>query len=489
MATLLGWTTTGDVPVAALSFPAVAPGVPSAWQDLRLWNDRLAAGADDARSVRLSALAKARGASVPFEASGVPVLDFRAVEIDVFGAGVQSIGTASEIVLPDIAAGEFIAIRARVRGPAGFALAAADVLLRLTDDPYEELGNTAPTPGGIDLGQRFSQLFEGGLVTETSSPSTSITLAAGAAQIASSIRGWATQDLALGSLDGDGAALASGEAYGALIVATLAGPVVVKGSKVTGSPAPGDFPLKPLGTVALASAIQGFGVNVETADIVDLRTMGGFAVSAVGGLGLSAGKGIAIVGTRRVRADVATAFAAGASLADAVLWLDERRQLVSTDGSPLVPGEPLLRYSTDGTTVTATEDLRRVAGAWRCASIALPGLVTGEWSPVPICPAGIEVCPIRGVVVSVGDDPVTLGGTAGSWEIEVEAFVAGAWVSIYPDGAPTIAFDAALPWVAITPQLLHFEAPMLRARVVALPTGGTLAPIGVTVLYRAAYVG
>jgi len=489
MPTKLSWTDDADEPVTSLTFASFAPGSPSAWQDLRLWNDRLSEGADDARSVRLSAMAKPRGASVPYEATGVPVLTYHAIEVEIVGAGIVALGTSSEIVVPDIAAGEFVAVRVRVRAPAGFSLAAADVLLRLSDDPYEELGNAAPSPGGIDLGQSFSQLFEGGAVTETSSPSTSVTVAAGAAQVGGRIRGWATQDLVLGSLDGDGDALASGEAYGALVVETLDGPAVVKGIKVTGSPAPGDFPLAPLGAVPLASAIQGFGVNVENADITDLRVMGGFAVAATGGLGLSAGKGIAIVGTRRVRADVATSFTAEASVTGAVLWLDERRQLVATDGSALVPGEPLLRYSTDATTVTATEDLRRVAGPWLRGSAMLPGLVADEVAPIALPPGGIEICPLSGVVVSVGDDPATLANTSVDWEIEIEAFIAGTWTTIYADGAPTIAFDAALPWTAPTPQLLHFEAPMLRARVVSVPTGGDLAPIAVSVLYRAAYAG
>jgi hypothetical protein len=93
------------------------------------------------------------------------------------------------------------------------------------------------------------------------------------------------------------------------------------------------------------------------------------------------------------------------------------------------------------------------------------------------------------VVVSVGDDPATLANTSVDWVIEVEALLSGAWTSIYPDGPPTIAFDAALPWVAPTPQSIAFEAPMLRARVVSVPTGGTLAPIVVSVLYRVACAG
>ena len=489
MPTDLEWTDAANTPIAALTFAAVAPGVASAWQNLRLWNDRDSSGADDARGVRLSALAKARGASVPYEATGIPILTYRAIEIDVTGAGIRSLGTSAEIVLPDIAAGEFLAIRARVRGPAGFALAAADVLLRLTDDPYEDLGNAAPTPGGIDLGQTFTQLFEGGAVSEDSPASEFVAVARGAAQVAGRMRAWADQTLELGPDDGDAATLASGESYGALVVVGPGGLEVVKGSKVTGSPAPGDFPLTPLDTVPLASAIQRFGENVETADLVGLRTIGGFKVSATAGFGLSIGKGIGIVGTRRVRGDVAIPFAAGASLTDAVLWLDERRQAISTDGTPLVPGEPLARYSTNGSAVTAIEDLRRVAGAWPVVSASLPGAAGGESAILAIPSSGIEICPIRGVITSLGDTPGALGNTSGEWEIDVEALIGGTWTSIYPDGAPTIAFDAASSWVTVTPQLMHFEAPALRVSLLAVPTGGTLAPLSVSVAYRAAYVG
>lgn len=489
MPPILEFTDAADVHVDTLVFAAVAPGVPGDWQDLRIWNDRLALGADTARTPRLYALAKPRGASVPFEASGVPVLTYRAIEVDVVGSGVRSLGVAADIVLPDISPETFLAIRIRVRAPSGFTLAAADVQLSFDDDPYQDLGNAAPSPGGLDFGQAYSQLFEGGAVTETGSPSTSVTVAGGAAQVDGRIRGWATADYALGSLDGDAVALASGETYGALVTVGLGGPHVVKGSKVTGSPAPADFPLVPLGEVLLAKAIQAFGANVLTADITDLRVVGGFAVSAPGGLGLRVGPGIGIIGRRRVRSDVVTDFTAAASVTDAVLWRNEQRELVSTDGTPLEPGEALCRYSTDGSAVIATEDLRRVAGPWLSASIALPGLVTGEWAQAQLPSGGVEICPLRGVLVGVGDDPVTLGGTSGAWEVEIELWLSGAWATIYPDGAPSIAFDAALTWIAPTPQVLHFEAPMIRARLVTLPAGGSLAPIGVTIRYRAAYAG
>jgi hypothetical protein len=489
MTTRLEWTTDADVHVDALTFASVAPGSPSAWQDLRLWNDRTALGADTARAVRVSALAKPRGASVPYEASGVPVLNWRAIEVDVAAQGIRSLGVAAEISIPDIPAESFIAVRVRVKAPAGFSLDAADVLLRLADDPYEDLGSAAPSPGGLDLGFPLTQIFEGGLVEPTGPTSDAVTVAAGAGQFVGRLSAWPETEVTLGSLDGAAEALTAGQAYPALIVVDTDGPRVVKGLRVTSPPPSDSYPATPAGAYALAKAVQRFGEDVESADLTDLRVLGGFAVSAPGGLGLLVGPGASIVGTRRVRADIATSFTAEASVTDQILGLDEQRQVVSFDGVPPYPTEPLARYSTDGSAVTSYFDLRRVAGPWRVGSAALPGLVAGEIAPILSALGGVEICPIRGVVVSVGDDPATLANTSVDWVVEIEAFLAGAWTSIYPDGPPTIAFDAALPWVAPPPQSIAFEAPMLRARVVSVPTGGDLAPIAVSVLYRVACVG
>lgn len=489
MPTRLEWTTDADVPVATLTFASVAPGAASAWQDLRLWNDRTALGADTARAVRVSALAKPRGASVSYEASGVPVLTWRAIELDVAGQGIRSLGVAAEISIPDIAAEAFVAVRVRVKAPAGFSLAAADVLLRLSDDPYEDLGSAAPAPGGLDLGFPLTQLLEGGLVAPTGPASTAVAVAAGAGQFVGRLAAWPATDVTLGSLDGAAEALTTGQAYPAIIVVDTAGPRVVKGLRVTAPPPSDSYPATPAGTYALAKAVQRYGANVEAGDLTDVRVIGGFAVSEAGGLGLLVGPGVSLVGNRRVRADISTSFTAAASVTDRTLWLDESRQIVSTDGSALIPGEALARYSSDASAITALTDLRRVAGPWLSASIALPGLATGEKQQAQLPPGGVEICPLRGVVVGVGDDPVTLGGTSGAWQVEIEAWIAGAWTSIYPNGAPSIAYNAALTWAAPTPQVLHFEAPMIRARLVTLPAGGTLAPIGVTIRYRAAYAG
>ena len=510
-APILRWYNTSEVQIAAaLSFTSVAPGTPSAAQEVWLINNKDGVDAETARNLRLKVLVRDPG-ETDYQADGREFVDDRYVEVRIKGGYNQNVqttaytklGAGSYLSLPELANDEGVKLEIRANTTLDASTDAVEVLFRIHSSESEALatGHTESGPDGVLLGLgdgSMSYLLKIGSPTAwadlAENPSAAddqvfvpdvVAICAGEPHVK------LEHLYELDDVDGDAATLASGESYYALLYVDTAGAVTdARGSKVTDPLTEDDKPDPPADCVAtLAYVKRAFDGIIEDADIENVWSEGAYTFLHDGLTGY--------VGPGKSRVDNSITshdYYQTVTLTDDAtnyLWRQKDGSLaITTDGSK-PSGHPRARLdyvlTVAGGVVTATQDRRRFIGG---APLALhfrwdSTLAGGQQEfAVLYVPQGARLRPLRGVAVALDDQGSGTSSGATTFDFNY-SYQGGSWTTLYTsqgseDRRPSIAYDATDCTDSDSqPEVVTFKGGIYRFRadVDAIPSGGT-APSG-----------
>lgn len=485
--------TDGTTPVTSLTFTGLVPGVLSAWQTVRLYNDQDGAASSDALlGRRLRALARTASPS-PFVAEGHPLVDLNAVFVQILGGdatdavpgGVQGLGVGSTLAIPSLASTEYVELRVAVRLPNGSTLTDADVAFALDPAAFDQLGDGGPLLGrGIEdgIGQRnVSALLKAFTATPNGSPDAFVNFTdeIGVLQGRPIVKLEGDQEFT--NADGSAATLASGEAYAAFVSSNR---TITKGNKATAPLTEANYPTLPDGHKLLAIVTRPFSGLISASEIQNVAAPIGFDYLGASGRVISVSGGRCAVGSNLAYVAGSLSIEITASTTEVVYLLGDGS--LSLDPSAGLDAKPLWQFTADGSSITAYKDLRQFAsgGAVRVLSSFLSGSSSGNkaYVALPIGPP-ISFHPLRAVrAVLAESDPSSLGASSGSWILEIKSRAIGAasFTTVFTssgsdDRRPTLAESVTDPeFSAGLPEVLTFEGgSTLELSWSAIPTGGT----------------
>jgi len=487
--------TDGTTTVTSLTFTGLVPGIPSAWQSVRLYNDQDGtASSDPLLGRRLRALA--RTGTDPFVASGHAIVDQNAVQIQILGGdyddaaagGVVFLGSGSTLPVPSLDSTEYVELRVRVALPVGSSLTDADVGFALDPSAAGSLGDGGALLGrGVrdGLGERsVSEILTAFTISPRGTPSAFVDLS----DVVGSVQGRAVVDLEheqeLTNTDGASAALGSGEAYYALFSLGSSGVTVTKGLKATTPLDATDEPTLPDGHKRLGIVVRPFDATIDAGDIVVNASPIGFAYLGASGRNVSFSGGTAAVGSMLVYVAGSLTIEITASTTKIVYLLGDGSLTIAPSAGQ--DALPLYQFTADGSSITSSLDLRQFAhgGAVRELSAFLPA-ATGSEKVYLALPAGpdLSIHPLRAIVASLAEsDPSSLGATSGSWVLEVKYRAVGgaSYSTIFPssgtdDRRPSLLESVTDPeFSAALPEVTTFEgSSMLELSWSSIPSGGT----------------
>lgn len=478
-----------------LSFSALVPGVASAWQTRRLYNDHGGtAGSDPLLGRRLRSLARTDSGD-EFVASGHPIVDQLSVEAQILGGdaadavpgGAVFLGAGSTLPIPSLGSDEYVEMRFRVTLPPGFGPQDAQIALALDPAPAASTGDGGPLMGrGISdyLGQRSQSEILAPFTISPRSPESAFVDLSDAVGV---VQGRTVVDLAheheLTNADGSAATLASGEAYAALFSLGPGGVTVTKGDKATAPLVVADYPDLPSGHKRLGVVVRDFAGTIAAGDIFVTAQPRGFDYLGAAARVVTISGGDCLVGARVVYVAGSLSLTIPAMSTETVYLLGDGS--LNTAPAAGRDAHPLWEFTADGSSITAAKDLRAFGhpGSLREVELFLGG--GGSDEMVVVLPAGppLSIHPLRAFVVSLLEsDPSSLGASSGSWVLEVEyrAPAAAGWTTLFTssgtdDRRPTLAesstdpeFSAALPEVCTVP-----GGSSLRFSWDSVPSGGT----------------
>lgn len=482
-----------------LSFTAVQNGTPSAAQTLHLWNDfGLVLSADDAEDVLIWALSSESGAgehSAEHELAANRWIEVRAVGVTGTGIEAQTtawtpIGKAATLSLRTIPANCARYLEVRINIPAGAGSRAGDVLILATDGGIAQAlgdGHYEGSSGVLaGLGDaNVSQLLSGAVFSPSGPADDNVTVSTAIGVVSGYPFCLVEHQETFTDVDGDAATLAAGESYGAtlsiLLTAGVPSVTQTKGSKVTGSPTPDDYPEVPDGELFIGHVEVPYGLAIDTGQL-DQTTVkrGGYDLTySASSLGVTVSGGRAICGNALLRSGLGTDLTLAAS-DETWIWVQPNGQIAQslTDVAPTARSLALWKVTTDGSGVTAVVDLR----TWTGPNVGvLPfqqrGTLAANDYTYATLPLGgpCYIFPLGGVVMGLGDEGGTSGSTVGDLEWASDT-ATPTWTTLYTssgsvDLRPTLAHDAGLmvakgdaPEVLVLP-----GGAMVRWKVVSVP--------------------
>lgn len=470
----------GDPFAAPIAF--TASGAPSSEATVQVFNDKDLAGASPEINLSFRVQARDSGGST-WLSSGHPVLDELMVEARIeAGLGGKTVVPTDwvalgALALPDLTSGEGVDVRVRINPPAN------------TDDAVDvellfQVRNRESNPAGPGLIQAGLQGISDGLGDFGFSRIVRLPeiVTSGTDTVTVTVPGYVHQgepnaviaeDVQLDGNDGDAVAIGAGESYIGLITVGASGLTLTKGSKGT----PGLEPTAPAGELLVYAVTRDDTGTIGPAEVTNRFDLGAYEVLDITNLTITLGGDTALAGDRIIPHHGPRVVTAGASLTDVGLYLLPSGNL-SVAATPPVRGALLLyRLDTDATDVTATRDRRRrLSGV--VAELAIPGTLSVSSEVYFHAERLTRLDPARPVSLSVGDLPND--NTAGSLIVELERWDGVAWVTLFTssgtdDRRPQLAFDATDFYAAsAAPEILSLTpGDRLRARVTAIPSGGT----------------
>lgn len=369
--------------VSSFTITGGSPGVISDETAYRVVND----GPDSAPSPAI--VARAQNEAGDYVLDGARPVDERWLEVRLTGVaatgvevdstGWTPIGFGRWFALPALAVDEWVEIEVRENRPGSAPIGEQSYELELEPGQIAlslDLGRSESYRDGVltKIGRGFQWLLGGDIVEQTPSADDTVIVpdlfwidANGVPHVK------LTHDLTLNQDDGAAAALASGEAYWAVIsLGASASPILTKGVKGTAPLAPEDAP-DPSSGRAIARVHVEYGASgsvIQNADITMLEDVGGFhIVTTTGSRQILIGPGEAIVDNRLVRRTASALLTLDASETSHLWLLPAGTWSATIDGSKPESGA-LLRavLIADATEVTSNADRR----SW----------IGGEWVPV-----------------------------------------------------------------------------------------------------------
>lgn len=467
------YNSAGSTIITAISFTGHSPGTASAAQTFRFVNDDSGGAVDTATDPAI--IIRAQDGVGALVTSGVRALDERWLEAKLTGNGTASgivatgwvpIGRDRWFLFPEMESGEYVEFQLRENRPGSggsgevvYDLQGEAGQLSQSLDPGRSETFRDGVLTGLGDGTWGEIIYIGGDVEEAGTPDATVVLPDLAWRNAGGEpRVKLTHSVALNGNDGSAVALASGEAYYAVLSLAAAGTITVtKGDKAATPLDPDvDAPAVPEGEILLARVERQFDAIINTADIANLYTLGAFQiVTSAASLNVTLGAGRAMVDNRLIRRTAETVLGLSASETSTIWLLPSGSFSVTEDASRPESGA-LLMYTavTDGSGVTGTPvDYREwVGGEVHLLLFPFLGTVVaaefryGAW---PFERDGF-IWPLRGPVLSVGSNGI--GNAAGSLVADVFATdgVGGAFTTIYTsngtdDRRALVTFDATEP--------------------------------------------
>ena len=497
---LVFYESTDTTPVTSLTFAAVAPGTPTAAQEVHLWNDKGdVLGSDSSLDMILRVLAR-QGGSGDFSESGLEVLDRKAVQVRLIGSqgtaiavttAWKNLGATFVMDLQDLPKDSAIEMEVRINAPSNMATDAVDVVFRversfsdgLAKGAYEQSG--AGIYEGLGDGAHTMWWLVSDVVEDDAGAGADVDIPDLSWVYEGQPNNVLTHEITFTNLDGSAAALGAGEAYAAAITAGADGTLTVtKGDKVTAPPTEGDRPLLPNGELLLAWVNVPFGLVIQDSDIVNVYTLGHFAY-VDSGLELTVGAGKAIVGDHFIRHTSTSAITLGVSDTWEVFLLEDG-SLDSTNDGSRASDRALLLYevTTDGSAITAVVD-KRIYLQGSPVNLVIPkgsDVAVNDfalWAPEG---SGKWYIPPGKRIRILTTDPSPAGASSGDTVVDLERVRNGTPTTLFTsqgtdDRRCTLLFTDDYDDDAF-PEVLDIQpGDILRAIVDAIPTGGAPSDI------------
>ncbi len=480
--------------VTVLTFAAVAPGTPSAAQEIHLWNDKGdVVGSDDSIDMIMRVLAR-HGGSGDFSERGLEVLDRKAVQVRLIGAqgmaiakstAWKNLGATFVMDLQELPKDSAIEMEVRINSPANMNTDAVEVIFRtersfsdgLAKGAYEQSG--AGVYEGLGDGSHTQWALVSDVV-EDSPEGADVVIPDLSWVYQGQPNNKLTHEITFDDQDGSAGTLASGEAYAAAITAGADGTLTVtKGDKVTAPPVEDDRPLLPEDELFLAWVNVPFGLVIDDSDIVNDYTPGHFAYTT-SGLAITVGAGKAIVGDHFIRHTSPFSLTLDVNDTFEVFLLEDGTLAATIDGSRA--GErALLLYevTTDGSAITIVVD-KRIYLQSSIVTLIIPkgsDIAVNDfalWAPEG---SGKWFIPPGKRIRILTTDPSPSGATSGDTVIDLERVRNGTPTTLFTsqgsdDRRLTLLYSDDYDDDAF-PEVLDFlPGDILRAIVDAIPTGG-----------------
>lgn len=484
--------------ITSLAFGTVAPGTPTAAQPVNVWNDNGGVlGSDDANGVIVRVLARVTGSGAAPVASGLEILDRNGVEVRVVGvsSGVngsttpwQAAGATAFPVLPNIPSDEKVELEVRCNLPVAAEGVQVDLFIRVERTRSEYVGDDG-LGDGLELGlgdpARQDVLRLSGPIAPAGSPDDTVTLPDVAWLHQGNVHALLTSVVTLDDEDVNTDTLATDEAYFA--VYTLGDGVVTetKGVKNDAPLTVDDRPTPPAGERVLGWVERNFDGVIESTDItMAVEQPDGFGTNDTS-LTPSFGPGVARIAGYRVRTTVPSAVTLSPNdetwvwaLQDGTLAQTDTAAPPDTDARAL----PLWKVTTDGSGITALEDLRDFYDALSVpVSLHWTGAEAAEYrawanpfgAPLFLRPVAGAMRLEAWEVADTGG-----GGAVDDLQVDIELYDgAGTWTSLFTssgsdDRRPTVDVEAGPTLdTAAMPEVL--EVPpggILRAALSSTPS-------------------
>jgi len=465
------YTSDGVTLVTSIAITGNSPGSPSSPLTYRLVNDDSGGSVDTAPSPALILRAEDEGGDLVTE--GVRALDERWIEVETTGVSSDAVTSPATGWVPvgrnrwfnfvELPEGEWVQFRIRDNRPGSapsgeivydIALESGQIAQTLELGHSENYRDGILT--GLNDGTWGEAIYVSGDVTAQGSPDDTVQLPDLAWRcIDGEPRVLLSDALTIDNLDGSAAALIAGEAYYDVLSLAADGTITeTKGDKATTPLDPlVDAPDVPSGEIPLARVHREFDDTIESADIVQLYTLGAYQMVTSGAsLNVTIGAGRAMVDNRLIRRTAESVFALSVSETSYIWLLSSGSFSVTEDVSRPAAGV-LLFYiaTTDGSGVTDVLDRREWIGGERVD-------VSFQFQQGTI--AGTEdvflhfgksragyVWPIRGASLAVGSNGS--GNAAGQLRVDVLATdgVGGAFTTIFTTAAqrPTVVYNDTEP--------------------------------------------
>lgn len=509
MATAPTWRNSSNVLISSPVAVTGTGGTPGSSATVRLWNDYDVGTADAITGARLLILSRSTAAALldpatPYTESGRPALDRQMIEVKI-NQGLNVTLSATDWVpmgrgatfdkLPaSIAADTGVELYIRVNAPADASDVDEEVRLVLIDDKGRLIGEGVSFAGGdgvcVPLGNPDGyQILSGGDVTEDDAGAGNdvdvpdfVFISAGKLYCLRS------HEITIA------ASTASTNRYVGIILETDGTSGTVEGDEVAGALSDDDKPAIADDEILIAWVARDDSATIYNADITNVWARGAFAVT-YSSLTATVHSGPYAVVDDSLVYHTGTANASLTAASTNYLWLLPSGALeVTTTDVPTTSAVALLLaiLTTDGSSVTAFQDCRVVAGAHsHAAHLALAGDLdtsTYAYATLPNAkPAWLD--PLRPIVAGIGAQG---DHSAGSTLFDVQVRRSGTYTSLFADTAdmPTIAYNAAttaLYDADVIPD--DYDLPrfaQIRVKCNTLPTGGANDPDDgqVTLMWR-----
>lgn len=452
---------TDDSTLAApFDFGTVTPGAESTVWSLHLWNGNGNSLADEAREVELRMFERI-DSGVGWNQDGEATRDgWILVRLTGGTSGVSPettvwtpVGYGRPLRVGPIPAEEARYLEIKIAVPAGAATFQGEVKVGVNHSAFA----TAASLGTFEVGgegllsgtgdRRFSELLEGLDGSESGTPDDDVNWTDGIWIHEGEVYVKLLHLTTLDGDDGDGFALASGEAYWATISAGASSTLVVTKSPKGSAPLPNSArEAVPDGEILVAYVHRDFDAAIGDDDIYqEARSFGRFLLET-SALAATIHSGEAIIDNRLVRIDGSTSLTLAASTTQTIYLNPDGSFEVATAAAAQARAEPLWEVTTDGSGETARVDLRSLAALKRQAIILrFPGTISGSDEAYSAY-AGRRTgrlsfpVPVRAYVSSSG-------ATSGSTIFDVEVRESSSWVTLFTsqgsdDRRPTIAYDS-----------------------------------------------